>query len=144
MGNETTSTQHSPTTRNDSQCGYFDTLDRSFSVSDCNGRLGNVLILMALGLKMHITYGIPLVLTEDQAQQLLGVFDVSSICEDDGKTFCIVLPKACSLPVNVHHVVSVPEERLREKGVQAYSDQLKNSQRSKVELPKFPTYFELF
>ena len=46
--------------------------------------------------------------------------------------------------MDVPHVVSVPEERLREKGAQAYSDQLQNAQQSKVELPKFPTYFELF
>ena len=46
--------------------------------------------------------------------------------------------------MNVPHVVSVPEERLREKGVKAYSDQLQNAQQSKVDLPKFPTYFELF
>ena len=38
--NKTTTKQHIPTTRNDSQCGYFDTLDRSFSVSgECDSYL---------------------------------------------------------------------------------------------------------
>ena len=57
---------------------------------DCNGRMGNILGAMSLGLQLFLKRGVRLVMFPSQYQELMGCFD-PSVCAEDGSTFCIVL-----------------------------------------------------
>ena len=74
-----------------SNCSTFvDTIRQyGFSISACNGRLGNQLGLLVLGFALHSQFGVKLILGEFQHGILDKVFDMQQICKSDGSSFCI-------------------------------------------------------
>ena len=71
---------------------YINQNQNFLALTDCNGRMGNILGVMSLGLQLFLKRGVRLVLFLSQYQELMGCFD-PSVCAEDGSTFCIVLPE---------------------------------------------------
>ena len=65
-----------------------------YSISGCNGRLGNQLGVLALGLAINLQFGIKLVFNPWQRNLLSSAIYVQEMCKYDGSTFCLVLPKS--------------------------------------------------
>ena len=76
-------------------CNPFpkDLIKTGFMVSGCDGRLGNQLGVLSLGMAMYLKFGIQLALKHDQYKTLAVAFDMKKTCAKDGTTFCVELPR---------------------------------------------------
>ncbi|XP_075256267.1 uncharacterized protein LOC142348702 [Convolutriloba macropyga] len=116
-------------------------LQHGFGQSNCNGRLGNQLGLLALGLAVNLQFGSKLVLNEFQNGILARVFDMESICRKDGSSICISIPKECSPPqLPREKTISPSRGSLWEKGLLAIGGSPSDVEGRKIKLPQYPEF----
>jgi len=69
------------------------------SRSSCNGRLGNQLGILAMGLQLHIKYGVRMVINTIQEWELATTFEINQTCNFKESSFCMVVSKECELTI---------------------------------------------
>ncbi|XP_075250316.1 uncharacterized protein LOC142342701 isoform X1 [Convolutriloba macropyga] len=111
-----------------------------YSISECRGRLGNQLGMMALGLQVHLRFGTRLLVQPLQYTKLVNVFDMEQICKSDASSFCIVLPKGCRLTARKKDTIYFKREQLWKKGISLYGKYPSALKGKRVQLNDFPQF----
>ncbi|XP_075264760.1 uncharacterized protein LOC142356878, partial [Convolutriloba macropyga] len=111
-----------------------------YSISGCRGRLGNQLGVVALGMQMHLRFGIRLLIDPFQYRILNDVFDMEQICKRDGSSFCMRIPKGCKVTTRKKDTLSFTREELWERGLSSYGELPSDLKGKKIELPLYPQF----
>jgi len=116
----------------------------SYSISGCNGRLGNQLGVMALGFGLYQQFKVNLLLNPGQLSELEKVFEMS-VCKGHGgnpSTFCAVYP-APDCQFLERPTIAPSTDDIFKFGLQAFGNNQSSLIGKRVNLPMYPEFLPM-